>query len=143
MKDWNTYAVALLAIWCACLTFNSPSSGRADDSVDITDSPPTIDLKGATALWRGGGDLVLDCYCRVAPLVPGSAYSALQRCRLSFHGDGRLASAELLPDITRLATRCNLGAGRNVSAAAAADAAVRERALAEQMRRRAATSSAP
>jgi hypothetical protein len=29
MKDWKTYAIIVLAAWCAYLTWRSPSHGRA------------------------------------------------------------------------------------------------------------------
>lgn len=115
MKDWKTYAIIVLALWCAFLTCakrNQPatlaetpsdrteSTGRAD----FTDSPPVFDTNGSTASWTAGGSagLALDCYCKVGPLNTNSAYSALQRCRVGIGANGRIESAELLPDRIRL-----------------------------------------
>lgn len=102
MKDWKTYALILLAAWCAALTFGDRRAASAlpaasGSPTDCTDSPPVIDRDGASLSWTADGDggLALDCYCRVSPT---NGWATLQRCRLSFSEDGRLAKAELLPD---------------------------------------------
>ncbi|MBO7686916.1 MAG: hypothetical protein J6V72_11065 [Kiritimatiellae bacterium] len=71
---------------------------------DFKDSPLVLDTNGATATWVMGGDkgLALDCYCRIAPQTPTSAFSVFQRCRLTFSRFGVCLSATLLPERIRI-----------------------------------------
>lgn len=111
MKDWKTYAVVALAAWCAYLSFRTdreqPPTSASHASADFTDNPPVVDADGFAAAWAYGGVwLTLDCYCKLSPQVDGSLYTALQRCRLSFDGSGRLVRAEILPERSRLKADC-------------------------------------
>ena len=113
MKDWKTYALVILAAWCAWLTFKrerqaAMPSSEALTTTNFTDTPPAFDVKGTNLLWTADGDngMVLDCYCKIAPLVPKSHYSAFQRCRLSFSKRGTLESAAFLPERVRIKASC-------------------------------------
>ena len=114
MKDWKTYALAILAAWCAWLTYNKRENQTATPSsemlaaADFTDTPPTFDVKGTNLLWTANGDngMVLDCYCKIAPQTPKSFYSVFQRCRLSFSKLGTLDRAAFLPERVRIQASC-------------------------------------
>ena len=108
MKDWKTYAIVALALWCAYLTFtNCKTRHVSGSSTDITDSPPVFDRKGESITWNAesGNGLTLDCYCRIAPVVSNSSYSSFQRCRLNIGANGNVENAELLPERIRLTAR--------------------------------------
>lgn len=114
MKDWKTYAIIVLATWCVILTCkkscqNAVPSANIGTSIDCTDTPPVWSNDLQHVEWSHGGEngLVLDCYCKIAPLVSGSSYSKLQRCRLTFSKDGLLVKSELLPESVRLRTSCS------------------------------------
>ena len=115
MKDWKTYAIIVLALWCAFLTCakrNQPATLAAAPSdrtestgrADFTDSPPVFDTNGSTASWTAGGSagLALDCYCKVAPQTASSNYTVLQRATLTISKDGLIVKCQLLGERTRI-----------------------------------------
>ena len=75
---------------------------------DYTDDPIVLDMNGESWTWDAGctNGLMFDCYCRIAPQTSGSAWSVLQRVRLTFATNGVLTHAELLPDRVRIQSRC-------------------------------------
>ena len=75
---------------------------------DHTDDPIVLDMNGESWTWDAGctNGLMFDCYCRIAPQTSGSAWSVLQRVRLTFATNGVLTHAELLPDRVRIQSRC-------------------------------------
>lgn len=78
--------------------------GKAEDVVNMKDSPSTIQGDGATETWTAGGQhgLYLDCYCKVAPQTASSNYTVLQRARLTISNVGLVVKCELLGERTRI-----------------------------------------
>ena len=101
MKNIRTFA---LAIFAACFAFAAYSKVVSTNIVNCTDNPFVLDTKGASLSWKtdDGAGFTIDCYCKIAPQTPTSNYTVLQRCRMTFGADGRLISAELLPDRIRI-----------------------------------------
>jgi len=87
---------------------NVAEEGLLPEKPSFTDTPPVLDTKGESLTWKAGCEsgLVLDCYCKIAPQQEGSVYSVLQRVRLTVGNDGRIESAELLPDRVRIKADC-------------------------------------
>lgn len=113
MKDWKTYAILLLAAWCAVLTYkksrqNYVPSADIGTPADCTDIPPVWSNDLRHVEWALGGEngFMFDCYCKIMPMAPASCYSKLQRCRLTFSKDGLLVKSELLPEAVRLRADC-------------------------------------
>lgn len=108
MKNLKLYVIAALAALCAGFPFCQ--FAETVKPADFTDSPPVFDQKGEGKLWTTNGvnGICLDCYCKIGPVVPESAWSTLQRCRLTFSTNGVLTSAELLPERVRITASCNI-----------------------------------
>lgn len=119
MKDWKTYAIIILAAWCVFLTCkkscqDTTPSADIGTPIDCADTPPVWSNNLQHVEWAQGGEngLLLDCYCRIMPMSPTSAYSKLQRCRLTFSKDGLLVKSELLPESVRLTANCRADRSR-------------------------------
>ena len=101
MKNIRTFA---LTIFAACFALAAYSEVTSTNVVNCTDNPFVLDTKGTSLSWKtgGGAGFTIDCYCKIAPQTSTSSYTVLQRCRMTFGADGRLLSAELLPDRIRI-----------------------------------------
>ncbi|MBQ4385705.1 MAG: hypothetical protein II823_07305 [Kiritimatiellae bacterium] len=106
MKSAKVAIAALIGVVAGIALANLPRQGVS--LANFTDTPPVFDTKGESLTWKAGCEsgLVLDCYCKIAPQQEGSVYSVLQRVRLTVGNDGRIESAELLPDRVRIKADC-------------------------------------